>query len=525
MKRLLSLSLSMVALSALAQHTYTNAQLTSTSDVIGTARYVGMGGALGALGADMSAISSNPASIGLYRKNDVSLTAGGLWPSNRAFNEAYGNSAHGTFDQMGFVTSWSLDGGNMRRFNFAFNYQKKFNHNAAFYADNANLGGISQADQIADLSNNYFVEENITGTAYNAYVTDKDDVGYYNSHSANSNEFTHYSTGSTQAFDINFSGNVLDQYYWGVTLGIDNVDYDKMTTYTEFRDGKDGSIQDYTLYNDQHVSGFGVNLKVGTVIRPIEDNPLRFGFTVETPTWYDMKSSVYHSIDSRYDMDGNYQQFEYKNHEGIGDNYLEYKLRSPWRVRLSAGSTVENFLAWGLEYEYANYTQLRQSYPNDDYYGYGGSLSGSTKDVAMNDLTKQNMRAQHTFKMGFEVKPTSNFAIRVGYNYSSSIFKDVARLNQNIDSYAMDFSTSTDYMNLSDVSIITGGLGYKYKRFYADLAYKYRIQSGKFYAFDDSFTGTSQFIQDNPNLANMTLQPVDVNLNRHSITCTLGFKF
>lgn len=89
----------------------------------------------------------------------------------------------------------------------------------------------------------------------------------------------------------------------------------------------------------------------------------------------------------------------------------------------------------------------------------------------------------------------------------------------------MDFSTSTDYMNLSDVSIITGGLGYKYKRFYADLAYKYRIQSGKFYAFDDSFSSTPEFIQDNPNLANVTLQPVDVNLNRHSITCTLGFKF
>lgn len=524
MRRLFALSFACVAMSAMAQNTYTNATIASTSDVIGTARYVGMGGALGALGADMSAISSNPASIGLYRKNDISLTAGGLWPTDRKFNESYGNCAHGTFDQMGFVTSWNVEGPKLYRFNFAFNYQKKYNLNTAFYADNDNLGGISQADQIADLSNQYFVDENLTGTAYNAYVTDKDDLGYYNSHSASGNQFTQYTTGSTQAYDINFSGNVLDQYFWGITLGADNVNYNRYTTYTEFRDGSDGSVQDYTLYNDQHITGFGINVKLGTVIRPIEDNPLRFGFTVETPTWYDLKSTTYHSIDSRYDAEGNYQQSGYINHSGADDSYLEYKMRTPWRVRVSAGSTVENFFAWGLEYEYANYNKIRQSYANEEF-GYGVGYSGSTKDVAMNDLTKANLQGQHTFKMGFEAKPTESLAIRLGYNYVSSIYKDNARLNQNIDSRAMDYSTSTEYMNLSDVNIITCGLGYKYKRFYADLAYKYRMQSGKFYAFDDSFTSSSQFIQDNPNLANMTLAPVDVNLNRHTITATIGFKF
>ena len=48
------------ALSANAQETYENAKLAG-EDLNGTARYVGMGGAMEALGADISTIGSNPA--------------------------------------------------------------------------------------------------------------------------------------------------------------------------------------------------------------------------------------------------------------------------------------------------------------------------------------------------------------------------------------------------------------------------------------------------------------------------------
>ena len=63
-----------------AQNTFINEQLANNSqDVIGTARYVGMGGAMGALGADLGVMGWNPAGIGLYRKSDVGLTFGGQW--------------------------------------------------------------------------------------------------------------------------------------------------------------------------------------------------------------------------------------------------------------------------------------------------------------------------------------------------------------------------------------------------------------------------------------------------------------
>ena len=44
--------LGLATATAMAQDTYLNDRATNTSDVIGTARYVGMGGAMGALGAD-----------------------------------------------------------------------------------------------------------------------------------------------------------------------------------------------------------------------------------------------------------------------------------------------------------------------------------------------------------------------------------------------------------------------------------------------------------------------------------------
>lgn len=50
----------LLALPAMAQETYENSRLLG-NDLNGTARYVGMGGAMEALGADLSTIRTNPA--------------------------------------------------------------------------------------------------------------------------------------------------------------------------------------------------------------------------------------------------------------------------------------------------------------------------------------------------------------------------------------------------------------------------------------------------------------------------------
>ena len=46
----------------------------SERQIIGTARYVGMGGAMTAIGGDPSAVLDNPAGLGLYRRSEIALT-------------------------------------------------------------------------------------------------------------------------------------------------------------------------------------------------------------------------------------------------------------------------------------------------------------------------------------------------------------------------------------------------------------------------------------------------------------------
>ena len=528
MRKLFLFSLMVLAsMNLAAQHIYSNAEISSTADVIGTSRYVSMGGAMGALGADISAISSNPAAIGLFRRSDISLTAGLLWPKDKKFKED--NLTHGTFDQMGFVAAWNLDESKLKFINFAFNYQKKFNFANGFYADNNFLGGLSQVDQLANIANIYPNEYNLLGTAYNAYVLDKDELGYYNSYSADVNRYSHYSTGSTQAFDLNVSFNVNDRYYIGATFGIDNVKYDRYSMYTEERNNLNpdaylGQIMDYELYNDQSIDGYGINFKVGTIIRPFEDDPFRIGLAIETPTGYRLKTKTLHQINSKFDSEGNYIDNGYYPHYGNDDSYLEYIVRTPWRARLSLGSTIDKYFAWDIEYEYANYAKNRMKYPDDFDYYESSNFAGIT-DKAMNQLNREMLRGQHTAKLGVEIKPADAWAIRFGYNYISSIFKKNAFLDQTRPSDAFDYITSTNFMNLSYANVLACGLGYRYKRFYVDMTYKFRQQNGKFYAFDDSFSSDAQFVKDNPTLANMKLDPVEVNLNRHTITWTMGFKF
>ena len=46
----------------------------SQSDLKGTARFVSMAGAFGALGGDISTLNQNPAGIGVYRSNEIGLS-------------------------------------------------------------------------------------------------------------------------------------------------------------------------------------------------------------------------------------------------------------------------------------------------------------------------------------------------------------------------------------------------------------------------------------------------------------------
>ena len=147
----------LVSGTAMAQDQYDAANFTA-SDLNGTARYVGMGGALDALGGDISTMSSNPAGTGLFRHPEGSLTMSVLFSDEKG--QLGHDAARASFDQGGVVFSMEQENRGRKGLqfvNFGFNYVKHRNH-----FGNANLAiqnlanTFSQTYQMADLANSAY---------------------------------------------------------------------------------------------------------------------------------------------------------------------------------------------------------------------------------------------------------------------------------------------------------------------------------------------------------------------------------
>ena len=531
----------MACMVSMAQTPYMNENYMPT-DLIGSARYVGMGGALGALGADLSAGSANPAALGLYRRSDASLSFSVLTQGEKPDLNA--DKTHMSFDQMGFVVSIPIMGKAVKFVNFGANYQKRANFNNAFIADNMQLGGLSQTQQMADILNNTQYSTPLADLMYNAclvnpvYIRDGQNnvqvdadnlpmYDYYNALESEWNNYDRVTEGGIAGYDFNVSMNIKDRVYLGFTLGVNDVDYYSYSTYREFGTVSNGTVsipdvENYTLYNTQHVSGYGVNVKLGAIVRPIANSPFRIGLAVETPTFYHLESYTSYSIDSPLYEDENYDvvldqdgagNFVYTNYlPDVDLASLPLKITTPWKVRVSVGHTVGTYLALGAEYEYANYGKTKQGYDDVNYDAWGYSYGSTVHDPDMDAMHKSTLRGSHSFKFGMEMNLTDNVAFRLGYNYYSSMFKKGATLDQTGESPAFGYQTTTDYMNKGDVNIFTAGLGWRGRHFYADVAYKYRMQSGDFYAFDDTYL-------------NRQLTPIDVKLDTHQVFFSIGYKF
>ena len=92
---------------------------------------------------------------------------------------------------------------------------------------------------------------------------------------------------------------------------------------------------------------------------------------------------------------------------------------------------------------------------------------------------KINNKGVSTFRIGAEYKVIPEFALRLGYNYSSAAFKNDAVKTLPYNSLNVD----TDFANTKSLSNYTLGIGYRGSSFYADLAYKYSTQKADFYPF------------------------------------------
>ena len=129
MKKIITViyTLSFVIGAVSAQSVYDGVKI-ADKDLNGTARFVGMGGAMGALGGDITTMGTNPAGIGIYRSNDVmtsfSFSAYGM-ESKYEGQKSTIDKNRWSFDNIGVVFATKI--GNqtpLRYVNFGFNYKR-----------------------------------------------------------------------------------------------------------------------------------------------------------------------------------------------------------------------------------------------------------------------------------------------------------------------------------------------------------------------------------------------------------------
>lgn len=523
------------ALSANAQETYENAKLAG-EDLNGTARYVGMGGAMEALGADISTIGSNPAGIGLFRHSNVSLSAGLLMQSDgKEFSN--GKKTNLSFDQIGGV--YTTRTGQKSFLNFGFNYHKSKNFDYILNAAGS-LNGSSQNKQsyikgmLGDQKVGGFnVGKNKDGQNIGyvdakssdvAYTWSQIDYLYWNSLIPGSNGLYNYEkatgytldrahTGYIGNYDFAVSGNLNDRVYLGLTFGMKDVNYKGYSEYRENFNNAGGVL----VCDERKVTGSGFDITAGVIVRPVAESPFRIGAYVKSPTWYDLTTSnvtrlVYASGTSSQE-------------KGVANSY-DFKMWTPWKFGFSLGHTVGNYLALGATYEYENYSNINSRVNDGGYYDYydGQYYESSSPDKIMNNHTKQVLKGVSTLKLGVEYKPVSNVALRAGYNYVSAMYVNDAQKDPGLASLGTSYASTTDYTNWEEINRFTLGVGYQIKKFNIDLAYQYSAQKGSFAPFsnvrDISIPSGATTVSES-NIASNT----DVKNNRSQLLLTLGYRF
>ncbi len=528
---------SLLALSANAQETYENAKL-AQEDLNGTARYVGMGGAMEALGADISTIGTNPAGIGLFRHSTVNVS-GGLVMQGNGQKFANSNKTNASFDQVGFVYSTRSNRNSF--LNFGVNYHKGKNFDYILNAANA-LSHSSQNKQsyikglIGDESQGgFYVDKNKDGeyigyanqdNKYTAYPWSQTDYLYWNTvipdskqqgspyyYDGTAYKFDRTHTGYIGNYDFNISGNLNDRVYLGLTFGLKDVHYKAYSEYNELLSGTAGSI----FYSDsRRITGSGFDVTAGIIVRPIETSPFRIGAYVKSPTWYDLTTENTTYIHNNTTTGG-------VNNEGRVSNSYDYKIWTPWKFGFSIGHTIGNFLALGATYEYEDYAHISTRLNDGGYYDswYGEYYESTKADKLMNNHTKNTLKGVSTLKLGLEYKPFSNVAIRMGYNYVSPMYVNNAQKDPGIPSLGTSYSSTTDYTNWKATNRFTLGLGYQVKKFNIDLAYQYSSQKGDFYPFSEMYSPTNTNGEIISNFADAT----KVDNNRSQLILTLGYHF
>lgn len=415
--------------------------------VNGTSRFTAMGGAFGALGADLSCAGYNPGGLALFTKGEVSFGGGLKFVKNDGTinGKTSGVSdASFVFNNFGFMLAWPSQVDKDSRHVVGFTNMQVQN----FY-DRTRTSSYTTNSIVKDMLNLAQKKKDIDelgsyeNMGYQVFVIDSNliqgQIKFITFVDLKRNVLqTRDIVTSGRTNDINFSYaySYKDKYYIGASLGLPRVKFTSTTTHSE-SDDKDSmkvvltsapGATPTTYSNTYHdppphgfypdklgfnsltyveyfnTSGKGVNLKLGGVAR-INDN-FRLGMYFHSPTVFTLEDTYYNTMSATFDYDKK-NVLEYKDPADGG--YFKYKIITPSRLGLNTGFIIGKLAAIGLDYELVNYKNAQLS-------------STTVSDFAgVNAVIKNKYSYASNIRAGieFNVKPV---LLRAGYNMQGSPF-------------------------------------------------------------------------------------------------------
>ncbi len=434
-----------------------NAQLASDAlrysqqDLGGTARTLGIGGAIGALGADFSALSSNPAGIATFRRTDFTFSTE-LYNA-RATSQLEGSDLPiGEFDSKININNAGIVIASHRptrqgwkTINFGIGFNRMANFNQVFFYQGETPGSITgRFVELADGSTPDQLDDFEAGPAFDAGAIFNaqgfDNTFYFkdimDDEVIDKSQLVRQS-GGVNEFVMSFGGNYEEKLMVGATLGIPFVNFSEDKIYTE-QDEEDLNpvFTELNFRENLRTTGTGINLKLGAIYRPFQ--ALRIGAAVHSPTRYNLDDEYNTSIDYAFEFSGS-QSFEADSPSG----FYEYRIRTPWRFQ---GSTAFLFGKNGFisaEVEYVDYSTASFDFNN------ATDTEDATYERELNQEIQQNYQGAVTARLGAEAR-YKVFRFRAGYNLGTSPFVDDTNLS----------------------SAITLGAGIRQENFYLDLGYR-----------------------------------------------------
>lgn len=513
----------------------------SQSGIVGTARSMGLGGGASAMGADISAATLNPAGLGLYRAGEMVFT-----PSMRFVNnttnylgtQSEANRSKFGFSNMGLVIHKPMFQGYGEETRLAtsglisYVYAMGFNQ-LENYARETNASGYNTSSSFTDFlaeQANGIVFSNLNpfsypGMAWDTYSIDVlegpngilEDQYFGVGTGGELQQTVRISeTGRRNEWFFAMAANVDDFFYFGGTLGIQAFRYDQSYIYAE-EDVND--MHSFYVFNPNNQNGFplefptnsfelretisvegtGVNLKLGMILRPVDQ--LRIGFSFHSPTLTGMTDEYGVEMAHNHNLDVNTLTVSPRDTVtavSYLNNFSEYNLITPYRLNLGLMYLLGKKGFFTADVEYLDYrsARLRSPYVATDpnYYSY------EPENETIQALFASALNA----RLGLEVRQDI-YRIRLGAAFFGTALDESAHVYEDIN------NPGTALTLRPNRRLFSLGVGVRQPNYFLDVAYINQLTKEKL----------NPYTTENPALIDPTLIS---NVNSNSFVFTLGFK-